>query len=340
MKKRIVVYRNQHLDARRFWVQEMAKKEGLNPPYDSINSKDKATKDILEKIADQYCVNSSCIVSSLQKAKYIPFEKDDFPKEDACWICKFTANTANLEEVRRQKAKKLLEEGWPVNAVNEYLGLSYYSLYKISREIEKSFAYLEKGREGEVFKLWSKGLSQTDVANKLGITRQTVNSDLKKYKIAYIDAFGEEAWEKLESNHNAKCAEGKGTKKRDYTNKAQYWKKEIQNKINEEGSITDSIAEIEKELELNTKTVQKFVLLTLLERNLTERAVEFAIGIVGQPEIIKPALNLFASENEENESYGAVKYVFENHKDLSNQKKKSKNTKLLINKVLKEVSKK
>lgn len=352
MKKRIVVYRNQYLDARRFWVQEFAKKEGLNPPFDSINSKDKATKDILEKIADQYCVNSSCIVSSLQKAKYIPSEKDDFPKEDACWICKFKANTANLEEVRKQKAKNLLQEGWTVNAVNEYLGLSYYSLYKMSKEIEKTLGYLEKGREGKVFSLWAKGLSQTDIANKLGTTRQTVNTDLKRYKEAYIAAKKTPKWEELEAEHNKICVSGKGTKKRDYSSKAEHWKGEIQKKINEDGSLDVPIAEIEKELELNSKTIQKFVLYTLIERNLIEKAIEFTIRNIGQTEIINSALNLFAiekSENKkkkrknkediENESYRAVDYLSKNSGRFAGIKK-LENTKFAVEVALKELSKK
>ena len=346
MQKRGSIYRNKYLDARRYLVRKMTLAAGLQPPYDSINLKDEKVIRILQPIAKHFQVSLSCIKTSLIKEKAIPSKKLDFNEEYAYWITNSEISSSDIEAARIEKAKELLKAGWRVNAVEEYLDLSKYNLYKIRDAIKKdtentteALEELNEKREGEIFELWKKGLSQTDIANSLGITRQTVNSDLKKYKVAYIHSRGEEEWEKLESHHNAKCAEGKDTKKQDYDNKAQHGKKEIQNKINEDGSLTASIAEIEKELELNTKTVQKFVLLTLLERNLTERAVEFAIGIVGQPEIIKLSLKEFPLENK-NESYYAVKYVLEKHKKLSNQKKKSKNIKLLVKKVLKEIQQK
>ena len=343
MQKRGSIYRNKYLDARRYLVRKMTLAAGLQPPYDSMNLKDEKVIRILQPIAKHFQVSLSCIKTSLIKEKAIPSKKLDFNEEYAYWITDSEANSLDIEETRIEKAKELLKAGWRVNAVEEYLDLSKYTLYKLRDKISKnsteSLDDLARKREGEIFALWEKGLSQTDIANSLGITRQTVNSDLKKYKVAYIHLRGEKEWEKLESSHNVECAIGKKTKKSDYINKAQYGKIEIQNKMNEDGSLTASIAEIEKELELNTKTVQKFVLLTLLERNLTQRAVEFAIGIVGQPEIIKLSLKELPLEKKEKESYKAVKYVFDNHKELSNQKKKSQNTKLLVKKVLKEVSK-
>lgn len=354
MKKRIVVYRNQYLDARRFWVQEMAKKEGLNPPFDSINSKDEKIEAILDSIAKQYYVNSSSIVSSLQKAKYVPSVQNIFPEDDARWISEPEASCSKLEEVRKEKARRLLEEGWPVNAVNEYLGLSFYALYRMSREIEKSFEYFEKGREGDVFELWQKGFSQTDIANQLGITRQTVNTDLKRIKEAYIAANNPEkpSWEELEKAHNSQCAKTKGEKKSNYNSKVTDAKEIIQKYIDANGNVKVTIAEIEKEAEVNSKTVQKFILVILLERNLVTRAVEFAIRNIGQTEIINSALNLFAiekSENKkkkrknkediENESYRAVYYLSNNSERFA-KIKNPRNTKFVVEEALKELSEK
>ena len=346
MNKRGAIYRNKYLDARRYFVRKKAIEKKLKPPFDALDMEDETTNKVLDEIANHFKVSVSCIITSLRKAKAIPSKKLDFNEEYAYWITDSEANSLDIEETRIEKAKELLKAGWRVNAVEEYLDLSKYNLYKIRDAIKKdtentteALEELNEKREGEIFVLWKNGVSQADIANSLGITRQTVNSDLKKYKIAYIEAFGEEAWEKLEDNHNAKCAKGKETKKRDYSNKAQYGKvKEIiKNYIDTEGNLLKSIAFIENETDVNTKTVQKLVLLILMEGNLTERAVEFAIGIVGQPEIIKLALKEFALEKEENESYKAVKYVFDNHKDLSDKKKKSKNTKQFIMKVLKEI---
>ena len=346
MYKRGAIYRNKYLDARRYYVRKKAIDAGLKSPFISLDLEENATKKLLANIAKDYYVSVQCIVTSLRKEKAIPSKKLDFEEENAYWITDSEVNSLDIEAARIEKARELLKEGWRVNAVEEYLDITKYLLYKLRDEVKKdtdnsteSLDDLTGKREGEIFALWKNGFSQTDIANSLNITRQTVNSDLKKYKDAYISEHSEEDWKILEDDHNEKCKNEKKNKKLNYSSNADNAKKIVRKYIEEDGSLTMSIAGIEAEAKINSKTVQKFVLLILLERNLPARALEFAIGIIGQPEIIKPALNLFATENEENDSSRAVKYLLENRGLFVKIKKKSKNTKSAVKKVRKKLSK-
>ena len=97
-----------------------------------------------------------------------------------------TRKAKENEEFATEYAKNLAPKGYSIDEISELTGLSEHNVAQILQKFkseEKPFAFKSELRREKVFKMYSEDLmTQEEIAEKLGLTRSTVNSDLKMYK--------------------------------------------------------------------------------------------------------------------------------------------------------------